>query len=657
VLIPIGLDEAKVSRLPWASIAILALNVLVFAGQCSSGAPEELESRAEAVARYWGAHPDLEAPPELAGTPFDRAWRDEVAQLVGADAGIATAGDPARLAALGARLAESWEAQPERRFGLVPARGLAQPGWLTSLFLHGDLFHLLGNMLLFFLVVGPFLEDAWGRPFFLALYLGGGLAAGAAQAALDPSSAVPVIGASGAISACLGAFALRFAHRRVRIFYWFFVFLRGTFFVPAWAYAFLGFAVDLWSVRAGGGGGGVAYAAHVGGFLAGLATASAVRFWDLDARLSPDGAGRWGVTLASSRGQDALASGDLGEARLRFEAAVSARPDDEASLLELARLEAGRFERGRATELVDRLLALKLRAGDLAGARAVLAELGPALEPARLRPQSALRAAELVAGADPALADRLDEVAAGGEGALAAKALLRLGRRARGADPERARGFLGRAAELAAAPEELRARARELLRDLSPPPATGRALPAEGGSAPAPGAAARAGAIELPADPTAPGLLGPGPVRVLPCRITGATPSALSVVDGHGRAGTVALGRVEAIAAGLVEQPAAADARRPATLLVDLLLAAAPAAPAARTVLRVPGHALGLQAIHPGVEPGEAWARLLGALVERGATPLPSLAAAAGRPFDRHSDAAAFEIAAWGRPLGPPPGT
>jgi membrane associated rhomboid family serine protease len=630
VLIPIGLDQARLSRLPWASIVILALNVLAFVGQSVSGREAEVRARYVDLVRYWSDHPDLEPPPRLASTPFTRE------DLLGALAPRAAGqpGDPARLDALAGDFVDAFEAQPERTFGLVPARGLLQPGWIGHLFLHADLWHLLGNMLVFFLVVAPFLEDAWGRPFFVGLYLAGGVVAGMAQALPSPDSQVVIIGASGAISACLGAFALRFAHRRVRMFYWLFLFLRGTFSVPAWLYAVLGFAADLWGLSLLEGSG-VAYGAHVGGFLFGVAAAVAVRATGLEARLAPEGSARWGASLQASRASDALAGGDVSEARRQLEEAIVARPDDQASLLALARLEAARFQRSAVTPLVERLVDRRLAARDVAGARAVLAELGQWVEPHLLRPAAAFRAAEVAAAVDPALADRLDEAAAAAGGALGAKALLRLARRA-GGDPGRARAWLERLLLLEGLPPELGAQGRALLADLPPAPdGADRAIPLEEEPAPA---------------PAPPAALHPGePVRVLDCRVVGSSPLGLHLVDGSGRAGQLGLDRIAALSAALVEAAPPAAAGR-ATLLLDLLLAASPGQ-RGRTVLRIAGHALGLGALHPGVEPREAWARLVGALLERGARPVPSPEAVAGRPFPRFPDAAAFEEATWGRRL------
>ena len=141
---------------------------------------------------------------------------------------------------------------------------------LTSMFLHGGWMHLLGNMW-FLWLFGNNIEDAMTRPRFLAFYLLCGLAAALAQVFADPSSGIPMVGASGAISGVMGAYLVLFP--RVRVFTMvplgFFI---TTVALPAWGmlvyWMFLQFIGGLGSIGAEGGG--VAFWAHVGGFVAGV---------------------------------------------------------------------------------------------------------------------------------------------------------------------------------------------------------------------------------------------------------------------------------------------------------------------------------------------------------------------------------------------------
>ena len=145
---------------------------------------------------------------------------------------------------------------------------------LTSMFMHASWSHIIGNMV-FLWAFGPEIEDLMDRPRYLVFYLLGGLAATAAQVALGPTSTVPNLGASGAIAAVMGAFIVTYPRDRIRSLLVLFVFVRMTY-IPAalligvW---FLTQFVSLGSVAAHAPSGGVAYAAHVGGFIFGAVTA------------------------------------------------------------------------------------------------------------------------------------------------------------------------------------------------------------------------------------------------------------------------------------------------------------------------------------------------------------------------------------------------
>jgi membrane associated rhomboid family serine protease len=145
---------------------------------------------------------------------------------------------------------------------------------LSSMFLHGGWGHLLGN-LLFLWVFGNNVEDSMGRVRFLIFYLLCGVIAAASHVVLDPTSPVPTVGASGAISGVLGAYLILYPHVRVRMLFWFLIFIR-IFRVPAWAVLLWWF---LWQVVSGlpqlmtvnrEVSGGVAVWAHIGGFVAGV---------------------------------------------------------------------------------------------------------------------------------------------------------------------------------------------------------------------------------------------------------------------------------------------------------------------------------------------------------------------------------------------------
>lgn len=141
----------------------------------------------------------------------------------------------------------------------------------TSMFMHGSIMHFLGNML-FLWVFGDNIEDAMGHIGYLLFYLAGGLSAALAHIAFEPVSMVPMIGASGAISAVMGAYLLLFPTGSVRVLV--FVGIPLIFAVPALFMLGLWFATQLISgvtalEGAGESAGGIAFWAHIGGFVAG----------------------------------------------------------------------------------------------------------------------------------------------------------------------------------------------------------------------------------------------------------------------------------------------------------------------------------------------------------------------------------------------------
>lgn len=144
---------------------------------------------------------------------------------------------------------------------------------LSSMFLHGGLMHLGGNML-FLWIFGDNIELKYGRAKFLGVYLLWGVVAGLAHVAIDPNSSIPAVGASGAISGVLGAYLALFPRARILTFmmlgfFWRMMHIQAKWFLPFW----LVFQNILPFLIGGFGqaGGGVAFMAHIGGFAIGYA--------------------------------------------------------------------------------------------------------------------------------------------------------------------------------------------------------------------------------------------------------------------------------------------------------------------------------------------------------------------------------------------------
>ena len=165
-------------------------------------------------------------------------------------------------------------------YGMIPSQIVSgRHLWtlLTSMFLHGGFFHIIGNML-YLWIFGDNVEDAFGHFWFFVVYLFTGVAGSLLQVVLMPGSTVPTIGASGAISGVMGAYFVLFPRARVLTLIPIFFFIR-LIYLPA--PLLLGFWILLQILNGCGSGpatgGGVAYFAHIGGFVSGLILGLLVR--------------------------------------------------------------------------------------------------------------------------------------------------------------------------------------------------------------------------------------------------------------------------------------------------------------------------------------------------------------------------------------------
>lgn len=174
-------------------------------------------------------------------------------------------------------------------YALIPARvsqGDGLGGFVSSMFLHGGIMHLAGNML-FLYIFGDNIEDKMGHLGFALFYLACGLAAGGAQYLTEPYTPVPMVGASGAIAGVMGAYLLLFPKAQVDILLILIIIFR-VITIPAWIMLALWFGMQLiGGIGTATDAGGVAYWAHAGGFVAGLVlalpiwrTLGGTGFWD-----------------------------------------------------------------------------------------------------------------------------------------------------------------------------------------------------------------------------------------------------------------------------------------------------------------------------------------------------------------------------------------
>jgi len=168
------------------------------------------------------------------------------------------------------------------RWAVIPAEIMHGHAWitlLTAMFMHAGWLHIAGNMV-FLWAFGPEIEDAMGRFHYLAFYLLGGIVAMLAQVVFSANSTVPCLGASGAIAAVMGAFIVMYPRDRIRSILWIVIYIRIAY-IPAALLIGVWFLIQLFnagsvaSVQTGG----VAYLAHVGGFLYGVLT---TKLWARD---------------------------------------------------------------------------------------------------------------------------------------------------------------------------------------------------------------------------------------------------------------------------------------------------------------------------------------------------------------------------------------
>ncbi len=242
MVMPLG-DEAPTRIVPFVNFGLIALNVLVYVVQLS---------RPEVFTTAWAA------------TPFEITHNVDLAGAIPVD-GLSRVGD---LAPRGDRdIAAVIEQAP------IPI-----PVWLTlfsAMFMHGGTLHLAGNML-YLWIFGDNVEEVLGHRRYLIFYLICGLAASFAQIVIAPNSVIPTLGASGAIAGVMGAYVVWFPRNQVRV-----LLVRVVTLVPALVVIGFWIAMQVFmglnSLRDAGQAGGVAYMAHAGGALAGVAIGFTLR--------------------------------------------------------------------------------------------------------------------------------------------------------------------------------------------------------------------------------------------------------------------------------------------------------------------------------------------------------------------------------------------
>jgi len=381
LIIPLGREDDAIQRYAWVTYGIIALNIVMYLLICAGTSDEQeraLIVKWRDTAAFLRERPYLSVPPQVA----DLMPRDLQQRAPVADPDVPTwkaASEQGEAIDMAGELRGLYATTPSIQLAYVPAVG----GWftiLTSMFLHAGLFHIVGNMLFLF-AMGPLVEDELGRILYAAFYLTGGIVATLAFASRFPDQVTPLVGASGAIAAVMGAYLVRFALARMRFL------VIPILFLPFWNFRFslpalvvlpIWFLEQIVSIPAELDSG-VAVTAHIGGFLYGAVMASLIRLARGQrsskhaAATQPDEIGPWRMELeAALRSNDSVKT-DIAGTRL-LEAYVAT--GDEASIRALiprmartkeprrflaraASLREREGKRGEAIELLERLVVLE----------------------------------------------------------------------------------------------------------------------------------------------------------------------------------------------------------------------------------------------------------------------------------------------------------
>src|SRR5215471_19030252 len=378
MLVPIRHENMEARRWPVVTLALIAINTIVFlltTGSMSNEGSQLGEIKGD-ILILAALHPELKMPPasqrlvdafkQNHAKEWNLVQNPNRAAINAFDAKIKQIDDPEQLQeemdSLNQQYAQLSAVSITEQYAFTPARPHAI-SYLTANFLHGGWMHLIGN-LWFLWLAGFVLEDFWGRSLYSTFYLVAGAASMQFDAWLNPGSIVPTLGASGAIAALMGAFLVRFPKMRIEMLWWFFLRPRrfkapAYWLLPAWL------VVEVFYGSLFGQSTGVAHWAHVGGFLFGALAAVGLRYSGLEQKANQQIENE--LTLESDsdiqRASDLIDQGQLDSAEILLKEHVVRKPDsvDGYNLL----LQTYRKQNLPAPpEILEKLCATHLKAGE-----------------------------------------------------------------------------------------------------------------------------------------------------------------------------------------------------------------------------------------------------------------------------------------------------
>ena len=342
MLIPIKHDNMTARRWPVVTIALIAINVVVFLFTMSAmdeEAPQlgEVKSHILILAAL---HPELKMQSESQKLvdgfkqSHPQAWKhvqDPYRDIIDAyDAKVKMTEDTSKLQnemdSLNTQFVKLSKTSIIEQYAFVPANPTAI-SYLTANFLHGGWLHIIGNMW-FLWLAGFVLEDVWGRWIYSAFYLIAGAAALQFYAWSNPGSITPTLGASGAVAALMGAFLVRFPKMKIEM-AWLFMFKLYRFKAAAFWLLPIWLAMEIFYGSLFGSSSGVAHWAHVGGFLFGAVAALGIQYSGIEQKTNKaiEEQVSWSADPEMDKANDMMEHGQLDDAIALLISHVAAKPN------------------------------------------------------------------------------------------------------------------------------------------------------------------------------------------------------------------------------------------------------------------------------------------------------------------------------------------
>jgi len=328
-------------RWPVITFALIGLNVLVFLfthGPIEDQQPQRAEARLELLVLA-ARHPELhmsdnsaafvESVKKKAGAQWDSLASKALSSRDPRIAQLKQSDDPTALQQQMDSLSEAFDDERKTdildKYAFVPAHPTAL-SYLTANFLHGGWIHLIGNMW-FLWLAGFILEDTWGRVLYSIFYLVAGAAALQFYAWCAPGSFMPLVGASGAVAALMGGFLVRYPKLKIHMLLFGF-FIRARFNAPAYSLLPLWLLIEFVYGSVLGASSSVAYWAHVGGFLFGMAAAYGLKLSGLEQKANHAIESKigWSADPDVVRASEAMEKSNLDEAVTILEDHLQRKP-------------------------------------------------------------------------------------------------------------------------------------------------------------------------------------------------------------------------------------------------------------------------------------------------------------------------------------------